>query len=33
VQQCQSQKKELLIAVMNRRGEVVHYSVAPLSFK
>jgi tRNA-intron endonuclease len=32
VQQCQSQKKELLIAVMNRRGEVVHYSVAPLSF-
>jgi tRNA-intron endonuclease, archaea type len=33
VQQCQSQKKELVIAVMNRRGEVVHYSVAPLSFK
>jgi tRNA-intron endonuclease len=33
VQQCQSQKKELLIAVMNRRGEVVHYSVSPLSFK
>ncbi len=32
VQQCQSQKKELLIAVMNRRGEVVHYSVSPLSF-
>ncbi len=33
VQQCQSQKKELLLAVMNRRGEVVHYSVSPLSFK
>ncbi len=33
VQQCQSQKKELVIAVMNRRGEVVHYSVSPLTFK
>lgn len=33
VQQCQSQKKELLLAVMNRRGEVVHYSVSPLTFK
>jgi len=33
VQQCQGQKKELLIAVMNRRGEVVHYTAAPLSFK
>ncbi len=33
VQQCQSQKKELILAVMNRRGEVVHYSVSPLSFK
>jgi tRNA-intron endonuclease len=33
VQQCQSQKKELLLAVMNRRGEVVHYSVSPLAFK
>jgi tRNA-intron endonuclease len=32
-QQCQSQKKELILAVMNRRGEAVHYSVAPLSFK
>ncbi len=27
-----SQKKELILAVMNRRGEVVHYSVSPLSF-
>ncbi len=33
VQQCQNQKKELLIAVTNRRGEVVHYTVAPLSFR
>jgi len=33
VQQCQSQKKELILAVMNRRGEAVHYSVAPLTFK
>jgi len=33
VQQCQSQKKELVLAVMNRRGEAVHYSVAPLTFK
>ncbi len=29
---CNSQKKELILAVMNRRGEVVHYSVSPLSF-
>jgi tRNA-intron endonuclease len=33
VQQCQSQKKELSIAVMNRRGETVYYSVSPLTFK
>ena len=33
MQQCQSQKKELILAVMNRRGEAVHYSVSPLSFK
>ena len=33
VQQCQSQKKELILAVMNRRGEAVHYSVSPLTFK
>ncbi|MCW4045262.1 MAG: tRNA-intron lyase [Candidatus Bathyarchaeota archaeon] len=31
--QCQSQKKELILAVMNRRGEIVYYSVAPLAFK
>ncbi len=31
--QCQSLKKEMLLAVMNRRGEIVHYSVSPLSFK
>lgn len=33
VKQCQSQKKELVLAVMSRRGEVVHYSVSPLTFK
>ena len=33
VQQCQSQKKKLILAVMNRRGEAVHYSVSPLAFK
>ena len=33
LQQCQSQKKELILAVMNRRGEAVHYSVSPLAFK
>ena len=27
---CQSQKKELILAVMNRRGEVVYYSVSEL---
>ncbi|MGF3522145.1 MAG: tRNA-intron lyase [Candidatus Bathyarchaeia archaeon] len=31
--QSQSLKKELVVAVMNRRGEIVYYSVAPLSFK
>jgi tRNA splicing endonuclease len=31
--QCQSQKKELILAVMNRRGEIVHYSVSQLTFK
>lgn len=30
---CQSQKKELILAVMNRRGEIVYYSVSQLSFK
>jgi tRNA-intron endonuclease, archaea type len=29
---CTSQKKELILAVTNRRGEVVHYSVSALSF-
>ena len=27
---CQSQKKELILAVMNRRGETVYYSVSEL---
>ncbi len=31
--QCQSQKKELTLAVMNRRGEIVYYSVSKLTFK
>jgi tRNA-intron endonuclease, archaea type len=31
--QCQSQKKELILAVMNRRGEIVYYSVSQLAFK
>jgi tRNA-intron endonuclease len=30
---CQSEKKELLLAVMNRRGEIVYYSVSKLTFK
>jgi len=33
LQQCQNQKKELVLAVMNRRGEIVHYSVSQLTFK
>jgi tRNA-intron endonuclease len=33
LQQCHSQKKELILAVMNRRGEIVYYSVSPLTFK
>jgi tRNA-intron endonuclease len=33
VGQTQSLKKELILAVMNRRGEIVYYSVSPLSFK
>jgi tRNA-intron endonuclease len=33
LQQCQSQKKELTLAVMNRRGEIVYYSVSQLAFK
>ena len=31
--QCQGQKKELILAVMNRRGEIVYYSVSQLTFK
>jgi tRNA-intron endonuclease len=31
--QSQSLKKELILAVMNRRGEIVYYSVSPLAFK
>jgi tRNA-intron endonuclease len=30
---CQSLKKELILAVMNRRGETVYYSVSQLTFK
>lgn len=33
LRQCQSQKKELIIAVMNRRGETVYYAVSQLTFK
>jgi tRNA-intron endonuclease len=29
---CQSQKKELILAVMNRRGEIVYYSISSLQF-
>ncbi len=32
IRQCQSLKKELILAVMNRRGEVVYYSVSQLTF-
>jgi len=31
--QCQSLKKELVLAVMNRRGEIVYYSVSQLTLK
>ncbi len=30
LRQCQSEKKELIIAVMNRRGEIVYYTVGEL---
>jgi tRNA-intron endonuclease len=33
MQQAQGQKKELTLAVMNRRGEIVYYSVSQLTFK
>ena len=29
---CQSEKKELILAVMNRRGETVYYSISSLQF-
>ncbi|MDR2707995.1 MAG: tRNA-intron lyase [Nitrososphaerota archaeon] len=32
LQQCQNQKKELVLAVINRRGEIVYYSVSQLTF-
>jgi tRNA-intron lyase len=32
IKQCQSQKKALVLAVMNRRGEIVYYSVSQLTF-
>lgn len=33
MKQCQSSKKELILAVMNRRGEIVYYSVGQLTVK
>ena len=32
MKQCQSQKKALVLAVMNRRGEIVYYSASQLTF-
>ena len=32
MKQCQRQKKALVLAVMNRRGEIVYYSVSKLTF-
>ena len=29
---CRSQKKDLVLAVMNRRGEIVYYTVSKLTF-
>ncbi|MEM2970966.1 MAG: tRNA-intron lyase [Candidatus Bathyarchaeia archaeon] len=31
--QCQSLKKELILAVVNRRGEIVYYSISQLTLK
>jgi tRNA-intron endonuclease len=31
--QCQSLKKELVLAVVNRRGEIVYYSISQLTLK
>jgi len=33
MRQCQSLKKELVLAVMNRRGEIVYYSVSQFNLK
>jgi tRNA-intron endonuclease len=33
LERSQKQKKELILAVMNRRGEIVYYSVSQLTFK
>ena len=33
LKQCQSLKKELILAAMNRRGEIVYYSVSQLTLK
>jgi len=33
LKQSQSLKKDLILGVMNRRGEIVYYSVSPLTFK
>jgi len=33
LKQCQSLKKELILVVMNRRGETVYYSVSQLTLK
>jgi tRNA-intron endonuclease len=33
LKQCQSLKKDLILAVMNRRGEIVYYSVSELMMK
>jgi tRNA-intron endonuclease len=33
LKQSQSLKKELVLAVMNRRGEIVYYSVSQLTLK
>jgi tRNA-intron endonuclease len=33
LRQVQSQKKEMVLAVMNRRGEIVYYSLSQMAFK
>lgn len=33
LRQCQSLKKQLILAAMNRRGEIVYYSVSQLTLK